>query len=70
MFKTRAICTNSRCHALFLDLSRVPNLCGECGSPVIESCPRCKAELPDYAPWPVFCEMYGAKLRFHPEEPR
>lgn len=64
-----AICTNSKCLVvLAFDYKEVPAFCPWCGAGIIEKCPRCQVELPEWPPRSMkFCDKCGQRLRFDPD---
>jgi membrane protease subunit (stomatin/prohibitin family) len=69
----RAVCTNLACNVWLPDHQEnanddtTPQFCPECGSGVIDHCPRCGEELPwQNAKANVFHKC-GQRLRFDPD---
>jgi len=68
----RAVCTNAQCKVFLPDHKgrddAAPAFCPECGTGVIERCPKCDTELPwQSSEAKTFCMNCGQRLRFDPD---
>jgi len=70
-----AVCTNAKCRVFLLNYAKLqsvdepaPQFCPECGSGVLDACPRCHSSLIEGPyPGPNNCHNCGQRLRFDPD---